>query len=201
MVTHAAALPLADAVLASILESSDDAIIGKDLNGIITSWNAAAAHIFGYSAQEMVGQSILRLIPAARAGEEEKILAILRSGNQVKHMETTRLSKSGHLVEVSITASPIRDAAGHIVGVSKIARDISRRKLLQSQRFLGLLESAMDAIISVDESMHIIHFNAAATTIFGVSAQDAIGQPIEILALLKFEWVSCCHIDQLLSVN
>lgn len=186
MPTDAETGPLAHAVLESILESSDDAIIGKDLNGIITSWNAAATHIFGYTAQEMLGQSNLRLIPAQRLAEDQQILASLRAGQQVRHLETTRLSKSGQLLEILMSASPIRDAAGKLVGVCKIARDVTRRKLLQSQYFLGLLESAMDAIISVDASMHIIHFNPAASQIFGVSVQDALGQPLENFMPTRF---------------
>ncbi|MBT9505087.1 sensor histidine kinase [Rhodoferax sp.] len=178
--------PLASELLAAIVDSSDDAILGKDLNGIITSWNLGAQQIFGYTAQEMIGQSILRLIPVELADEEDRILDKLRAGQKVKHFETRRVSKSGQFLDVSVTASPIRDASGKIVGVSKIARDITERKQRQSRRLLGLLEGAMDAIISVDESMRVVHFNASATTIFGVSSQDAIGQSIENFIPARF---------------
>ncbi len=182
-------------LLASIVDSSDDAIIGKDLNGVITSWNTGAEQMFGYSRQEMIGQSILRLIPLEIAGEEDGILEKLRSGQRVKHFETTRVSKSGKLLEVSVTASPIRDAAGNVVGISKIARDITERKQLQSRRLLGLLEGAMDAIISVDQFMRVIHFNEAATKIFRVSSQDAIGQPIENFIPERFRATHQSHVE------
>ena len=114
--------------LAAIIASSDDAIISKDLNGTITSWNPAAERIFGYSAEEMVGQSILRLIPCERRGEEEHILGLLKRGQRVDHFETVRLRKDGGLVDVSVTISPVRDVEGELVGASKIARDISAQK-------------------------------------------------------------------------
>jgi PAS domain S-box-containing protein len=113
--------------LAAIVESSDDAIIGKDLNSIITSWNKGAEKIFRYTAGEMVGTSIMRLIPADRRAEETQILAKIELGESVVHFETLRQTKDGRLINVSLTASPIKDAAGKIIGVSKVARDISER--------------------------------------------------------------------------
>ena len=114
--------------LAAIVESSDDAIIGKDLQGRITSWNKGAERIFGYQANEILGESILRLIPPDRLNEEERILDSLRRGERVDHFETVRVSKGGHKIPVSLTISPIKDSAGNVVGASKIARDVSRRK-------------------------------------------------------------------------
>ena len=116
------------AQLAAIVQTSDDAIIGKNLEGIITSWNAGAEKIFGYPADEMVGQPILRLIPPERHQEETKILSSIKRGESVRHLDTVRVRKDGSLVDVSITTSAIRDKAGHIVGASKIARDITERK-------------------------------------------------------------------------
>jgi PAS domain S-box-containing protein len=115
--------------LAAIVESSDDAIIGKDLNGIITSWNQGAERIFGYSAEEMIGTSIMRLIPPERQGEEEEILSCLKRGERFEHFETVRIAKEGRQLHVSLSISPIKDANGRVVGVSKIARDITDRKL------------------------------------------------------------------------
>ena len=112
--------------LAAIVESSDDAIIGKDLNGIITSWNKGAEKIFGYTASEMMGTSILRLIPADRHEEENQILEKIKRGESVEHFETLRQTKDGRLIDVSVTASPIKDASGKVIGVSKVARDITR---------------------------------------------------------------------------
>ncbi len=113
--------------LAAIVESSDDAIIGKDLNGLVTNWNRGAEKIFGYSAQEMVGASITRLIPPDRADEEQHILKKLKRGASVEHFETLRKTKDGRLINVSVTASPIQDASGKIIGASKVARDITEQ--------------------------------------------------------------------------
>jgi PAS domain S-box-containing protein len=114
--------------LAAIVNSSDDAIVGKDLNSIVTSWNSGAERIFGYSASEMIGTSIMRLIPPDHHGEEDQILARIRAGERMDPIETVRVAKDGRLLDVSITVSPIRDATGTVVGASKIARDISERK-------------------------------------------------------------------------
>jgi PAS domain S-box-containing protein len=114
--------------LAAIVASSDDAIIGKDLNSIITSWNIGAERIFGYTADEMIGTSVLRLIPPNRHPEELEILARIRRGERFDHFETIRLAKDGRELSLSITVSPIKDSAGHVVGASKVARDITERK-------------------------------------------------------------------------
>jgi PAS domain S-box-containing protein len=115
--------------LAAIVDNSDDAIIGKDLNSIITSWNQGAERIFGYSAEEMIGTSIMRLIPLERQGEEEEILSCLKRGERFEHFETVRTTKEGRQLHISLTVSPIKDANGRVVGASKIARDITDRKL------------------------------------------------------------------------
>ena len=118
-------------LLAAIIDSSEDAIISRDLNGIITSWNNAARRMYGYTAEEIVGQSILRLVPDELRFEENEILRKLRAGERLEHFETTRLSKSGQRIEVSLTISPIKDSAGRVIGISKIARDISARKQME----------------------------------------------------------------------
>ena len=114
--------------LSAIVASSDDAIIGKDLNSIITSWNAGAENIFGYTADEMIGTSIMRLIPPDRQDEEKEILSRIRRGERCSHFETIRLAKDGRQLNVSITVSPIKDSTGRVVGASKVARDITDRK-------------------------------------------------------------------------
>lgn len=116
------------ALLASIVSSSDDVIISKTLDGVILSWNAAAQRIFGYSAEEAIGQSIELIIPPELRGEEREFLTQLRSGERIDHFETVRVAKNGRPVDVSLTISPIRDASGRIVAASKIARDIRERK-------------------------------------------------------------------------
>jgi PAS domain S-box-containing protein len=117
--------------LAAIVDSSDDVILSKDLNGIITSWNPAAKRLFGYSAQEMIGQSILKLIPDDLRAEEKRIIESIRVGRRVEHFDTVRLTKDGTLIEVSLTVSPIRDDRGVVVGASKILRDASDRKRME----------------------------------------------------------------------
>jgi PAS domain S-box-containing protein len=114
--------------LAAIIESSDDAIISKNLNGIITSWNNGAELLFGHRAEEVIGQSITILIPEGRQDEEPRILHRIRAGERIEHYETVRRRKDGRLIEISLTVSPVRDAHGKIVGASKIARDITERK-------------------------------------------------------------------------
>ncbi|HET7752072.1 MAG TPA: PAS domain S-box protein [Terriglobales bacterium] len=114
--------------LAAIVESSDDAIVSKDLNGIVTSWNAAARRTFGYTAEEMMGQPILKIIPPELHHDEVRILETLRRGERIDHFETVRVTKSGERLDVSLTISPIRDEHGRIVGAAKIARDITQRK-------------------------------------------------------------------------
>jgi PAS domain S-box-containing protein len=119
--------------LASIIDASDDAIISKNLGGIITSWNKGAEQLFGYFANEVIGKSITILAPPERRGEDYAILESVRRGDRVAHYETVRQRKDGSPIDVSLTISPIRGAAGEIVGASKIARDITERKRIEAQ--------------------------------------------------------------------
>ncbi|WP_161571071.1 PAS domain S-box protein [Granulicella sibirica] len=119
--------------LAAIVESSDDAIISKDLHGLVTSWNSGAEKIFGYTAGEILGQSIRLVIPADLQREEDEILEGIRRGDTVEHIETRRRTKSGDIIHLSLTISPIRDANGKVIGASKIGRDITERRRLESQ--------------------------------------------------------------------
>jgi PAS domain S-box-containing protein len=119
--------------LAAIVESSEDAIIGKDMHGMVTSWNKGAEKIFGFTAEEMIGQSIMRLLPPGHEYEEEHILASILLGQTVKHSESIRLRKDGQAIHVSLTISPILDARNKVVGVSKIASDITGKKMLERQ--------------------------------------------------------------------
>jgi PAS domain S-box-containing protein len=125
------------AELAAIVDSSEDAILSKDLNGVITSWNVGASRIFGYSAEEMVGQSILKLIPNELHSDEALIIGKVRAGERVEHFETVRLTKDGRRIDVSLTVSPIRNAAGLVIGASKILRDVSAQKLIEKSLLLA----------------------------------------------------------------
>jgi PAS domain S-box-containing protein len=127
-ITQAKRMENADSLLAAIVESSDDAIVSKNLDGFITSWNQGAVRMFGYLPEEVIGKSILLLIPAELHQEEARILSQLRAGKRIEHYETTRVRKDGSLVDVSLTISPVRNAKGQIIGASKIARDVSQRK-------------------------------------------------------------------------
>ena len=128
--------------LAAIVASSDDAIVGKNLNSIVTSWNFGAERIFGYTAEEMIGTSIMRLIPSDRREEEVEILARIRRGERFDHFETIRLAKDGRELNVSITVSPIKDFMGKVVGASKVARDITERKNAEERERQLLAEAA-----------------------------------------------------------
>ena len=126
--------------LASIVESSEDAIISKDLHGMLVTWNEAAEQLFGYTAEEAIGRSVTMLIPEDRQNEEPEILNRIRRGERIAHYETIRRRKDGSLIDISLTVSPIKDDMGHVIGASKIARDISERKHAEQQRELLLAE-------------------------------------------------------------
>ncbi|MGO4517251.1 PAS domain S-box protein [Terriglobus sp. 2YAB30_2] len=166
--------------LAAIIASSEDAIITKDLDGIITSWNEGARRIFGYQAEEIVGQSIRRLIPEELQHEEDAILAKLRAGERIRHFETTRVRKNGERFPISVTISPVKDDSGVIIGASKIARDISDRRRAEENRFrlAAIVDSADDAIISKDLNGIVTSWNKGAQRLFGYLEEEMIGQPI-----------------------
>lgn len=168
------------AILAAIVESSDDAIVSKDLHGIVTSWNPAAEKIFGYASTEMLGQSILKIIPADRKEEEAEILRILGSGGRLDHFETKRITKDSRLLDISLTISPIKDANGQVIGVSKIARDITelRQQEEKAAVLAAIIESTDDAIISKTLTGIITSWNPSAQRMFGYSPQEMIGQSI-----------------------
>ena len=166
--------------LAAIVESSDDAIIGKTLEGIITSWNQAAERLYGYTAAEMIGQPIARLIPPDLADDLPMIMRRLRQGERIEHYETQRLAKDGTRIDVALTISPLRDRTGQIIGASKIARDITERRRAEAVRthLAAIVESADDAIIGKTLEGIITSWNRAAERLYGYTAAEMIGQPI-----------------------
>jgi PAS domain S-box-containing protein len=167
------------AYLAAIVESSDDAIIAKDLNGVIQACNNATRRIFGYTPDELIGQSVRMLIPAERQQEEDDILSRIRRGERVDHFETVRLAKGGRPVEISLSVSPVRDSSGAIVGVAKIARDITDQKRLarelaaQHEWFRVTLGSIGDAVIASDPEGRVTFMNATAESLTGWPLADA----------------------------
>ncbi|HYZ84742.1 MAG TPA: PAS domain S-box protein [Bryobacteraceae bacterium] len=170
--------------LAAIVESSDDAILSKDLNGIITSWNKGAERLFGYTASEVIGKPVSILAPSERVNEMPHMLAKVRQGERVDHYETQRRTKDGKVLDVSLTVSPIRNSAGEIIGASKIARDISDRKQLEAAtlHLAAIVESSDDAIISKDLNGRIKSWNKGAERLFGYTASEVLGKPVSILA-------------------
>ena len=169
--------------LARVIEWSDDAIITKNLDSTIVSWNRAAERMFGYTAAEAIGQSIRMIIPADRQGEEDHVLREIRAGRAVSHFETIRVAKDGRLVPISLSVSPIYDDAGTVIGASKIARDISDRRTaeLAIRRLAAVVESSDDAIISKDLDGVITSWNTSAQRMFGYTPEEAIGRSVRML--------------------
>jgi PAS domain S-box-containing protein len=176
----------ADAALAAIVDSSDDAIIGKTLDGQITSWNPAAEEIYGYSAAEAVGNHISMLLAAGQQDDLTELLARVARGERVRHVETTRRRKDGGIIDVSITTSPIRDRQGQIVGAATVARDVTVRKAHERelQRLAQAAEYGTDAILSIGLDGRVRHWNHGAERLYGYSAEEAIGHDLRDLTLL-----------------
>jgi PAS domain S-box-containing protein len=166
--------------LAAILDSFEDPIISEDLNGMITSWNRAAARLFDYRADDIIGQSILRLIPPELHHKEAESLDRLKAGQQVEHYETTLLRRNGERIPVSVTISPVKDEKGRAIGASKIARDISDRKKKDESAFrlAAIVDSADDAIVSKDLNGIVQSWNQGAYRLFGFTAEEMVGQSI-----------------------
>jgi len=169
--------------VAAIVDSFDDAIVSKTLDGLITSWNRGAERIFGWTAAEAVGRSITIVIPPEHLAEEEDILARIRGGERIEHFETTRMRKDGSRLEISLTVSPIKNAKGEVIGASKIARDISERRRGDEARarLAAIVDSADDAIVSKTLDGVITSWNRAAQAMFGWTAAEAVGQRITLI--------------------
>ena len=167
----------------STVETSDDAIIGKDLDGTIISWNSGAERLFGYKAQEAIGRSVAMLIPESRRDEEPEILARLRRGERIDHLETARCRKDGSLVDISLSVSPITNDRGIVVGAWEVARDISERNRAETlaQRLGAIVESSDDAIVSKDLNGIIASWNGGAERLFGYTAREAVGRAVAML--------------------
>ena len=168
--------------LAAIVESSDDAIVSKDLNGVINSWNKGAERILGFTAEEVIGQPVTILIPSDRQAEEVEILERIRQGQRIEHFETVRRKKDGGLIDVSLTVSPIKNERDEVVGASKIARDITQSKEAQEQlqRALEFDQTVMlsmgEGLYTVDSEGRLTFMNPAAQRIFGWTLDEILGR-------------------------
>lgn len=168
----------ATGLLAAIVASSDDAIVSKNLNGIIQSWNAGAERIFGYTAKEAIGQHITLIIPPDRRSEEDDILARLRRGQKIDHFQTVRWRKDRTLIDVSLTISPVRDASGRVIGASKVARDITAQK--QSEKALRESEQRLRAITDATPIMVWMSGTDKLCYYFNKGWLDFVGRPLEM---------------------
>jgi PAS domain S-box-containing protein len=172
-----------DAWLVAVVDSSDDAIVTKTLDGVIRSWNRGAERLFGYTAGEAVGRQIFLIIPPDRVAEEQDVLARLRLGERIDHFETIRQTKDGRRIPISLTVSPVRDDLGNVIGASKVARDITLR--LQRDelraRLASIVQSSDDAIVGKTLDGVIASWNEGAERLFGYTAEEAVGQPIFLI--------------------
>jgi PAS domain S-box-containing protein len=176
--------------LAAIVECSDDAIISKDLNGAITSWNRAAERLFGYRAEEVIGRPISLLMPAERHDDMDAILGRIRRGERIDHYETYRVTKGGRTIPVSLSVSPIRDGSGRIVGAAKIARDISDRRAAEAERE-RLLREAREAVeardIFLSVAGHELRTPLNALNLQLYSLRTLLTKPAQRAALTRLE--------------
>jgi two-component system sensor kinase FixL len=178
---------LSKARLAAIVASSDDAIIGKTIDGIVTDWNSAAQKIFGYSPEEIIGKSIALLLPPGLEDEERQILAKIREGEKIDHFETRRLCKDGKIIDVSVTISPVYDNEGMLIGASKVARDITagraaQRALREREAHLqSVLDTVPDAMIVIDTRGIMQSFSATAERLFGFQPEEVVGHNVSML--------------------
>jgi two-component system sensor kinase FixL len=193
--------------LAVIAESSDDAIVGKDLNGVVTAWNRAAEALFGYTADEIIGRPITIIIPPNRIDEENSILERVRLGERIVHFETLRQHKDGRLVPVLLTISPLRDADGTVIGVSKIARDLSEvqgfnQELQRREALLrSILDTVPDALVVIDEHGLIQSFSAAAERLFGFHPEEVVGRNVSMLMPSPYREQHDGHLARYLSTG
>lgn len=189
-------------LFASIVDSSDDAILSKTLDGVITSWNRGAERIYGYRANEIIGKNISILIPPDRAGELSGIMEKIRRGERVDHLESIRVAKDGRRLNVSVTVSPLRDAGGRIAGASTIARDLtvitqaSQAFHESESRAHAVFQSAAQAIFIVDSAGLIVMANPATEKMFGYAVGELVGNPVDMLVPEQFRPGHSAHRDR-----
>ena len=179
-ITQAKEADRANSLLAAIVGSSDDAIISKRLDGVINSWNKAAERMFGYAAEEAVGEHITLIIPPDRRSEETQILERLRRGERIDHFETRRMRKDGTLLDIALTISPVKDGSGKIIGASKVARDVTERKRTEralresEERFRAIVETTPECVKLVARDGTLLHMNPPGLAIVGASCAEVV---------------------------
>jgi len=194
-------------ILAAIVESSDDAIIAKDLHGTVLAWNRGAERMYGYTATEIIGKPISVLIPPDQPNELIDIMARLARGERVEHYETVRVTKDGRHLDVSLSISPVKDAAGRVVGASTIARDITAtkqdiRRLRESEaRLRSIVEAAVDGIIVIDAHGTVEAFNRGAERLFGYEASEILGRSVKVLMPSPYREEHDGYIDRYVSTG
>jgi len=176
-------LQVNNALLSSLVESSDDAIISKSLDGTITSWNKAAETMFGYSANEIIGKPISLLVPKEGQEEFASLMEKIKQDQRIKHFETERIRKDGSIINVSVTLSPIKSRDGKIIGLSKIVRNISERRKNEEERIklASIVESSDDAILAMDLNGKIVSWNRGAVKMFGYEEKELMGKSVQII--------------------
>jgi PAS domain S-box-containing protein len=170
-------------LLAAIVDATEDAVYTKDADAVITTWNGGAERMYGYPADEAIGKPVAMLVPPDRAGEDIRILADILAGERIGHYETERVRKDGTTLTVSLSVSPIHDAAGAVVGASVIGRDVSERREADTTRALlaAVVESSDDAIYTKSAAGVLSSWNASAERMYGYAAHEAIGRPVAML--------------------
>ncbi|MDP9055706.1 MAG: PAS domain S-box protein, partial [Acidobacteriota bacterium] len=187
--------------LGAIVDSSDDAIVGKTLDGVITSWNAAAEKIFGYTPAEAIGEHIFLIIPPEKRGEEEYVLSQLRCGKKIDHFETERRAKDGRTVFISLSVSPIRNAEGQVIGASKVARDITERvrlaeTLRRSEEYRkGVIECMPECVKVLDRHGTVLHMNPA-----GLQMVEA-DEPEQVIGACVYPLIKEEHLPAFRALN
>lgn len=191
----------ARARLAAIVDSSDDAIVSKTFEGVITSWNRAAEKIFGYTAAEAIGQNITLIIPPERRAEEEYVLSRLRRGEKIDHFGTERRAKDGRTVYVSLSVSPIRNAQGELIGASKVARDITQVRsaeeaLRRSEQYReAVLESMPECVKVLDRNGKVLHMNMAGLRMVEADSSD------QVIGSCVYPLIKAEYLDSFRAVN
>lgn len=188
--------------LAAIVTASDDAIIGETMNGVITDWNRGAEAIFGYAAEEMIGETTAALLPAGHEGETLALLERIKRGERIEHYETQRRRRDGEIIDVSLTVSPVFDGAGRLLGVAKVGRDITTAKrartaLMESEEHLrSVLDTAPDGMIVIDSRGVMRSFSSTAERLFGYTAEEIIGQNVSILMPSPYRELHDSYLDR-----